>query len=79
MHYLGVVTEQITHEDPQLALARRQARQRRDAHRDAHRAARRPAGEKLAWWASLSRAEAQDGGGRRHVRLLGGHGIFAPH
>lgn len=33
MHYLGIVTEQLTHDDPSVAVARRQAQQRREARR----------------------------------------------
>lgn len=33
MHYLGAVSEQLSHEDPQVVLARRRAGQRRDARR----------------------------------------------
>jgi hypothetical protein len=33
MHHLGFVTEQLSHQDPDVELARRHARQRRDARR----------------------------------------------
>ena len=33
MHYLGIVTEQLTHDDPRVVMARRQAQQRREARR----------------------------------------------
>lgn len=72
MHYLGVLTEQLTHEDAQIALARRQARQRRDARR----VRRQIPSERDHWWASLAR-DGEKGTGRKHWRLLGHHGMVA--
>jgi hypothetical protein len=87
MHHLGVVTEQLTHDDPRVAVARRQARQRRDARRDARRdggAARvaqpiatAPASPATptAWWTPAKGKHV----GPKHLRSWTWRGVLAHH
>lgn len=72
MHYWGTVTQQLTHEDPKVAVARQQARQRRDARR----ARQHPA---ALWPALLTREPGAARGGRKHLRFLDWHGVLSPH
>jgi hypothetical protein len=74
MHYLGTVTEQLTHEDPRLAVARQQARQRREARR-----AQRQDSASPTWPGVLTREPEAKAAGRKHLRFLHWHGILTPH
>jgi hypothetical protein len=84
MHYLGVVTEQLSHDDPRVAAARRHARQRRDARRDARRTGRvARAAEPVAAtpvtptpWHTPAKGKHV---GRRHLRSWAWRGVVAHH
>lgn len=83
MHYLGVVTEQLSHDDPRVAVARRHARQRRDARR-ADRAARVPQPIPVAPVTAVTPAVWRTPGkgrhvGPKHLRSWTWRGVLAHH
>ena len=77
MHYLGAITEQLSHNDPQVALAHGHARQRRDARRDLRQA--KTTTERHPWRVSLARRRGPQTIGGEHRRLFDWHGILAHH
>lgn len=75
MHYLGATIEQLAHEDPTLDLARRHARQRRDARR----ARRQTHTKRHLGWASLTPDSVRKDVGRKPLFVFDWHGLRAHH
>jgi hypothetical protein len=75
MHYLGVVIDQVTREDPTVDIARRQARQRRDVRR----ARRHVPTERHHWWAPLIQDSGREDVVRKPILVLHWHGLRLHH